>query len=456
MITECEPIDSESDCSACELCDSSDNESESSRRRVPADAPHAESSRRVVEAVPPVSLDAESQQKWQFTVDACSKSAPGRVDIDNIDKDVSAAIDWMASNSPQDIIKFREDAISDIEFRQHELWESGEATEWLMSADPHARVIAQDVNGPLIEELAAASGFWDPECIDMFRFGAPVVGKLPLSGSGPPCAVTEPVPVEDLREKCGERNRALLSTLREDPHADFLMSQIKKDAALGRITEPVSITQVDLDKVVLARRFSVEQGTKADGSPKLRAVDDESANGTNSCCAQTEKPACDSMDAFVRSIVRFSRKTGVAPAFWKADIDAAYRRIPVMPEHRWLLWIVILIGGDLFAAMHTALCFGCIGSVLGWNRIGALIAHVARVVLKLPVNRYVDDLFGVDWPQCTVHAMQCFARLVRAMLGFTAIAAAKLNAGAPLDVLGLMISASPSSVFVQLTREKAV
>ena len=362
----------------------------------------------------------------------------------------------MASNSPQDIIKFREDAISDIEFRQHELWESGEATKWLMSADPHARVIAQDVNGPLIEELAAASGFWDPECIDMFRFGAPVVGKLPLSGSGPPCAVTEPVPVEDLREKCGERNRALLSTLREDPHADFLMSQIKKDAALGRMTEPVSITQVDLDKVVLARRFSVEQGTKADGSPKLRAVDDESANGTNSCCAQTEKPACDSMDAFVRSIVRFSRKTGVAPAFWKADIDAAYRRIPVMPEHRWLLWIVILIGGDLFAAMHTALCFGCIGSVLGWNRIGALIAHVARVVLKLPVNRYVDDLFGVDWPQCTVHAMQCFARLVRAMLGFTAIAAAKLNAGAPLDVLGLMISASPSSVFVQLTREKAV
>ena len=45
-------------------------------------------------------------------------------------------------------------------------------------------------------------------------------------------------------------------------------------------------------------------------------------------------------------------------------------------------------------AQHLACPFGAVGSVHGWERIGAAVAHIARVALMLPVLRYVDDYFG--------------------------------------------------------------
>ena len=46
-----------------------------------------------------------------------------------------------------------------------------------------------------------------------------------------------------------------------------------KDAALGRMTPPVHASIVDLSKVRLVPRFAVHQGTRKDGSAKIRPVD---------------------------------------------------------------------------------------------------------------------------------------------------------------------------------------
>ena len=40
--------------------------------------------------------------------------------------------------------------------------------------------------------------------------------------------------------------------------------------------------------------------------------------------------------------------------------------------------------------------FGAVASVHAWERVGAAIAHVARVLLKLPVLRYVDDYWSPE------------------------------------------------------------
>ena len=71
---------------------------------------------------------------------------------------------------------------------------------------------------------------------------------------------------------------ALLESLREDNHTQYLA-----DTKNGRMTEPVRADSLDLDSVLLGRRFSREQGTRADGSVKLSAVDDLTADGTNGC-----------------------------------------------------------------------------------------------------------------------------------------------------------------------------
>jgi hypothetical protein len=162
----------------------------------------------------------------------------------------------------------------------------------------------------------------------------------------------------------------------------------------------------------------------------------------------------DSIDHLVAAIVIFKALAGCVPGLWKADIDSAYRRIPVAPEHRWAAWIAFIVGGVPMAAGHLALMFGGIGSVHGWDRVGALLRHIARVILRLPVCRYVDDYFGVDHPECAQHAMECFARMVRAVLGPGAVAPDKLAHGVPLEVLGLQVRMADRGVELALPEKK--
>jgi hypothetical protein len=70
------------------------------------------------------------------------------------------------------------------------------------------------------------------------------------------------------------------------------------------------------------------------------------------------------------------------------------------------------------------------------------VATLARKVLQLPVLRYVDDHFGPEDPECLEHAMNCFARFVRVLLGPDAIEETKLEYGMSLVVVGAEIKFS--------------
>ena len=55
-----------------------------------------------------------------------------------------------------------------------------------------------------------------------------------------------------------------------------------------------------------------------------------------------------------------------------------------------------------YVARHTACPFGAVASVYAWERFGAALAHLARVYLKIPVLRYVDDYFGPERHVCFI------------------------------------------------------
>ena len=48
----------------------------------------------------------------------------------------------------------------------------------------------------------------------------------------------------------------------------------------------------------------------------------------------------------------------------------------------------------VFCSQHFACPFGAVGSVHAWERMGAALAHIARVYLRIPMLRYVDDFFA--------------------------------------------------------------
>ena len=80
----------------------------------------------------------------------------------------------------------------------------------------------------------------------------------------------------------------------------------------------------------------------------------------------------------------------------KADIDAAFRRIPVRDDHTWAAAVTWSYGGEPWVARHIGMPFGAAASGIAWRKIGHLLLMLGRTLLGLPLYRYVDDYFAAD------------------------------------------------------------
>ena len=86
--------------------------------------------------------------------------------------------------------------------------------------------------------------------------------------------------------------------------------------------------------------------------------------------------------------------------------------------------------------------FGATASVYNWERVGRFLRKIARKLLHIALFEYVDDYFAAERPDVAEHALGCFARVVRAVLGKAAIAEDKLMFGSTLEVLGVVVKLS--------------
>ena len=243
----------------------------------------------------------------------------------------------------KDVVRIREDreaTINAIEAAAQSFHAAGWCKAWLSNCDPAVRGVSATVNGPLCEQLAEATGYHDCGSFTQLRSGAKLLEKLDSSGNGIAMDFEEHMDLCELRADRLEKNKNLLSTLREDEHSSELMALTLKDAQLNRMTMPVPIEDIDLSDIVLAPRFAVVQGVRDDGSIKVRAVDNETVCQNNSCCQPCEKLQYDGLDKFWALLKTVCAAIGAVPGMWKADIDAAYRRIPVWSEHPFAARVV--------------------------------------------------------------------------------------------------------------------
>jgi len=202
-------------------------------------------------------------------------------------------------------------------------------------------------------------------------------------------------------------------------------------------------------------------------------------NSVNVHVFPAEKMKHESVDMMVDLLKTRVKKHKKAPHLWKADIDAAFRRvswhsalafyisfmficfslqIPIAPEDRWACGIAFESDRKTVTSQHITAPFGSVASIHAWERIGAALAHLAPNLIKIPVLRYVDDFFGPEmylhsWYSFNLHAscdgflfnrsetaenaMKCFARLVKLLMGDDAISADKLDCGVNIDILGV-------------------
>lgn len=183
---------------------------------------------------------------------------------------VASAIRWVAERSPSRVREEREQAIVEIERYAAEARASGATSRWLTGCDKQTRAVARDVNGPLLERLVEITRWTDAEAPELLRCGAPVVGTLPLSGLyAARSKKTHAASAKQLLHECGNRNRSLLNRLSEDQHSAELLAQMERDAAAGRMNQIVEARTLNLDEIILARRFAAVQGANKDGTPKV-------------------------------------------------------------------------------------------------------------------------------------------------------------------------------------------
>ena len=164
--------------------------------------------------------------------------------------------------------------------------------------------------------------------------------------------------------------------------------------------------------------------------------------------------AHDHLDDLLATMRLHFELIGEAPGLVTADIDSAFRRIPLMLQHRWAAGIVYMHAGVAYVAFHFAMPFGATSSVCNWHRVGDLILVIARRLLHMPMLRYVDDYFNPERPENMVQCSQLFARLVRMILGETAIAVDKLQSESSLVVLGILVQPPRTGVSFCLCEKK--
>lgn len=206
--------------------------------------------------------------------------------------------------------------------------------------------------------------------------GAPLLGVLPRSGVGEATDYKKCISEQQLLQEARKGNRAVRKRARCDEHAAELHALAAADAALGRMTAPVPAGAEDGEGRVLTPRFAVVQGCKADGTPRVRSIDDCTASRINRATQPQENMRHNTVDALFEVAKGISQARGNARlqqrrecaaraqdgareiGFYKADIDAAFRRVAIRPDHRAYAWVAYTVDGVQMTSQHLAMPFG--------------------------------------------------------------------------------------------------
>jgi len=269
---------------------------------------------------------------------------------------------------------------------------------------------------------------------------------------------------QELWHSCWASNQLLITSLRADANEDSLHELALDDWKKSRLSESLSAPARDLGHVRCVPRFGVEQGVKADGPMKLRAVDHflwshRADVGNHGCKRKRTKKAgkassmnghydmsCivahDHLDAILASLRRHQELIGEVHGLWYSDIYSAGRRVPVKREHSSATGIAYLHRGVTLIAQHCGmppmapppeLWHGIALSHCwpSWLESGCTCLYTAMSIIILHAKGCRILIWGLlpnFWFFIVVrleameHSMQLLARLVRFLRGDSAIA----------------------------------
>lgn len=167
---------------------------------------------------------------------------------------------------------------------------------------------------------------------------------------------------------------------------------------------------------VPTRRFGIEQ-LSSKGRVKIRVIDDCAENNVNELCTVIGRIRMGSLARVIESARHVHR--GRDLVLWKTDFKAAYRCLPVAPDGYYATTSTVYDPEvrDVKTFVHYALPFGHIAAVYAWDRVGHALSHVIDFWCVAISERYVDDIFGIDFAESAVDLVD-FVMWLCAQCGF--------------------------------------
>jgi len=209
-----------------------------------------------------------------------------------------------------------------------------------------------------------------------------------------------------------------------------------KEQGLGHLAGPFRRADLPWPKFYPALRFMVDQSAGVDkGSDPYRAVDDLTANGGNYGVTFEEKLDLSNLDmvaALHATLSKVCDSISTEPFhLWKVDMVKAFRQVPLLPEDRPYGVFASrvssppspadaalgLSAGEVVFWEPKALPFGAASAPYLFTRVAHALVEIARKILKIPMQHYLDDFWGLA-PKSIAHIhFEAFGRLMT-LLGF--------------------------------------
>ena len=322
--------------------------------------------------------------------------------------DLTAALIYNRDNDSNVVAEFRQSQLKRLRVIADEC--RFETNEWYSHTNPAIGPATGSVHIALLAHLARFTRMRGTNWLMQFVTGFPIVGHLHQAGvfpSGKDTPPTLPNPDSLFDSKTARfRARAPRSTSRSSFKLwEEAMSQVDE----GWLCEPEPLDSDGnyrdrpLSKCNIAFRFGVEQ------SDKLRGCDDFRDSLTNTAChigTPITLPGWDHIVAAAKILAGAQRPW----AFGKIDHRAAYKALPLTPDH--VKYAVIALWNPIqkgwFAFRPRTQLFGSIAAVLHYNCLSRLIASLACRILLIPTIGYFDDFGFLVNASDTAGAMDAF------------------------------------------------
>ena len=248
--------------------------------------------------------------------------------------------------------------------------------------------------------------------LQQFVFGFPIIGEMDQTGVYPRDDSKRPPPPlegiwKDNQKRFMTRARAS-GFLNAQLLWDEAMSQVKK----GWLADPLpvdpngNVATYEKGSVVLAFRFGVDQ------LDKVRPCDDLKYSTTNQYCTvwtPIKLPTWDHIGQIAIDIQETNRPW----SFIKTDHEAAYKQLPLDPDHCNLAMVTLRHPtlGTWFAFPPQALLFGAEAAVIHYNCFSRILGVLTNKIFGIPLVTYFDD-YGSMTPkeidQLTLNTVKIF------------------------------------------------